>query len=176
MAIYKRRIIVATCLLLMAGCITDELAVYKDSVVSKDAMKPFLGMYQVEQWPGDVKPTSISVIEKEGEFNFSYSLPDRKVDARFVLSKIPNSKKDLYLLSIPGQADTDQANLFFIGKSEKDQASIWAVSGDLPVASDHLKFKSGKANAEDVKTFLAEHADTFVAANEPQVTLKHAKN
>lgn len=176
MVIYKRRIIVATSLLLMAGCITDELAVYKDSVVSKDAMKPFLGMYQVEKWPGDVKPTSISVIEKEGEFNFSYSLPERKVDARFVLSKIPNSKKDLYLLSIPAQADTDQANLFFIGKSEKDQASIWAVGDNLPVASDHLKFTSGKAKAEDVKTFLAEHADTFVAANEPQVTLKHAKN
>lgn len=176
MAIYKRRIIVATCLLLMAGCITDELAVYKDSVVSKDAMKPFLGMYQVEQWPGDMKPTSISVTENEGKFRFSYSLPDRKVDARFVLSKIPNSKKDLYLLSIPGQEDTNQANLFFIGRMKQDQASIWVVVGELPVARDHLKFTSGKAKAEDVKTFLAEHVDAFVAANEPQVTLQHAKN
>jgi hypothetical protein len=175
MAIYKRWIIVATCLLLIAGCITDELAVYKDSVVSKDALKPFLGVYQVEEWPGDDKPESVRVAEDDGELSFSYSLPDRNIQARFILSKIPNSKKDLYLLSIPAQAETDQANMFFVGKADKDQTYIWAVFSNLPVTKDHLSFIDGKAKAEDVKSFLATHADAFVAANEPQVKFKNEK-
>ena len=48
----------------------------------------------------------------------------------------------------------------------------WAVFSNLPVAKGELKFKDGKAKAEDVKTFLAKNADAFVTANEPQVTLK----
>jgi hypothetical protein len=175
MTIFKRRIVAATCLLLVAGCVTDELAVYKDSVVTREAAKRFLGEYQVEQWPGDAKPERIRVTEQDGELSFSYSLPDKKIQLRFVLSKVPNSKKNLYLLSIPGQEATKQANMFFLGKADKDQSSIWAVFSNLPVAKDHLSFRDGKAKAEDVKTFLAKHADDFVMANEPQVTLMNPK-
>lgn len=173
MAIYVRRIIAATCVLFVAGCETDELAVYKDSVVGKEAAKAFVGVYQVRDWPGDEKPESVCVTEKDGELRFSYSVPDKKYEVRFVLSKIPNSKKDLYLLSIPGQEATNQANLFFVGQADKDQTNIWVVSSNMAVAEGHLGFQDGKAKAGDVKMFLAKHADAFVAANEPQVKLKH---
>lgn len=72
MASFVRRTIVASCLLLVAGCVTDELAVYKKSVVSREAVKAFEGVYQVEEWPGNVKPESVGVTEKDGELNFAY--------------------------------------------------------------------------------------------------------
>ena len=65
--------------------------------------------------------------------------------------------------------------MFFLGKADKDQSSIWAVFSNLPVAKDQLSFQDGKAKAEDVKTFLAKHADDFVMANKPQVTLMNPK-
>lgn len=172
MVLLVRRTFVACCLVLVAGCVTDEPTVYKDSIVGKDAVKAFVGEYQVEEWPGNAKPESVSVAQKEGELSFSYSVPDKKYDVHFVLCKIPNSKQDLYLLSIPSQEATNQANLFFIGKTEKKETHIWAVFAKLPVANDHLSFQNGKAKAEDVKTFLSKHADAFVQANEPQVRLK----
>ena len=175
MAIHEMRMIAAASLLVVAGCVTDEVAVYNDSVVNQQAAKRFLGEYQVEQWPGDMKPETIRVADKDGKLRFSYSLPEKKIDLEFVLSKIPSSEKDLYLLSIPAQADTNQANLFFIGRADKDQTYIWAVFSNLPVAKEHLSFEQGKAKADDVKTFLVKHADAFVTANEPQVTLRHEK-
>ena len=175
MVVFLRRTIVAVGLLLLVGCVTEELVVFEEGVVKKGAMKPFLGTHQVEQWPGDTKPTSIEVTEKDGEFSFSYAVGDQKIHLKFMLSKIPGSKKKLQLLSIPAQEDTNQANMFFIVKAGKDQTYIWPVFSSLPVAKDHLEFEDGKAKAEDVKTFLTKHADAFVTANEPPVTLKHRK-
>ena len=45
----------------------------------------------------------------------------------------------------------------------------------MSVAKDHLDFENGKAKAEDVKKFLAKHADAFVTANERPATLKNEK-
>ncbi|MBP89297.1 MAG: hypothetical protein CMJ64_21715 [Planctomycetaceae bacterium] len=87
----------------------------------------FVGVYLVEDWPGNAKPKSVGVTEKDGELSFSYSLPDKKSELRFVLSKIPNSKKHLYLLSIPGQDGTNNANMFFVGQAENEQTHIWVV-------------------------------------------------
>ncbi|MBC8355744.1 MAG: hypothetical protein H8E66_27525 [Planctomycetes bacterium] len=171
MVALARRTTAAFCLLFVAGCVTDELVVYKETVVTKASIKPFIGVYHVEEWPGNAKPESVRVTEKDEDLHFSYSLPDKKVQLHFLLSKIPNSKSELYLLSIPGQDDTNQANMFFIGKAEKGQTHIWAVFSNLPVAKDHLKFQDGKA--KEVKKFLAKRADAFVMANEPQVTLKN---
>jgi len=176
MIVFIRRTAVASCLLLVASCVTDELVVYKDSVVSKEAKKAFVGVYQVTDWPGNEKPESVSVTEKEGKLRFSYSVPNKKSDFRFVLSKIPNSKKDLYLLSIPGQEATNQANMFLIGRTVKENTYIWVVFSTLAVAKDHLSFQNGKAKAEDVKQFLAMHGDDFVMANDPEVTLKNPKS
>ncbi len=175
MLVFVRRTILACCLLLVAGCVTEELVVYKESRVSKEAMKPFLGEYQVEKWFGNTMPEIVRVTQKDGEFSLSYVLLNKKVQLHFVLSKIPNSKKDLYLLSIPSQDDTRQANMFFIGEAEKDQTHIWAVFSNLPVAREHLKSQGGRAKALDVKRFLSKNADAFVTANRPQVTLKNEK-
>jgi len=172
MVVFLRRATLVVGLLSIAGCITDELAVYQDSVVGKEAMKPYLGTYHVEAWPGDMRPTSIAVTQEEDKFSFSYALGDRKVNVNFVLSKIPGSRKDLYLLSLPAQKDTEQANMFFVGQAGKERTSIWAVFSSLPVAQEHLDFTDGKAKAEDVKKFLKQYADAFVEANEPQVALK----
>ncbi|MCB9925553.1 MAG: hypothetical protein H6822_25610 [Planctomycetaceae bacterium] len=176
MSVLARFTIAVSILVPLVGCITDELAVYEDSVVGKDAAKAYVGVYQVEEWPGDIEPETVRVTWKGEGLRFAYSVADKKVDLRFVLSKIPKSKNELYLLSIPGQEATKQANMFFIGRAEKENTHIWAVFSTLPVARDHLEFTSGKAKAEDVKTFLMQHADEFVSANEPQVTLKHIKN
>jgi len=172
MFVFVRRTIVACCLLLVAGCVTEELVVYKDNVVGKKGMKPFLGTYEVKQWLASKKPESVRVSKKDGEFSFSFVQSDKKIRMQFVLSKIPNTKKDLYLLSLPSQKDTKRANMFFIGKAEKEQTRIWAVFPNSPVANEHLKFQGFKAKAVDVKKFLANHADAFVTENEPQVTLK----
>ncbi len=173
MAVSMKRIAAVVCLMLVSGCVTDELVVYMEGVVSGEAMKPFLGTYRVEEWPGDMTPESVRVAtKKDGELSMSYSLPDRIVHVQFILSKIPNSKKDLYLLSLPSQQETKQKNLFFVGQAGAEQTHIWAVFSNLPIAKDHLTFKNGKAKAQDVKTFLAKNADAFVAANDPQVTLK----
>lgn len=176
MAFFKRHFVAILCLLCFVGCVTDELAVYKDSVVSKEAVKAFVGVYQVEEWPGDAKPESVCVTDKDGELSFAYSVPDKKVDLRFMLSTIPNSKKDLYLLSIPSQDGTNNANMFFVGQAEKEQTHIWVVHSDFPVAKGQLSFSCGKAKADDVKQFLAKHADAFVTANEPQVTFMNPKD
>ncbi len=157
------------------GCITDELVVYKDSIVGKDAAKPYLGVYQVEEWPGDMRPEKVGVAEMGGRLAFSYNLMEKKYDVRFVLSKIPNSKKGLFLLSIPGQPDTNQANMFFLADVTKDETYIWAVLANLPVAKDQLTFENGKFKAGDIKNFLMQHSDAFVQANQPQVKLKNPR-
>ena len=175
MIVFLRRTLLASCLLFVAGCVTEDLAVYQDSVVSKEATKAFVGVYEVKQWPGNAAPERVRVTVEDGKLRFSYSLPDKKYDVGFVLSKIPNSKKDLYLLSIPGQEATNQANMFFIGKAEKEKTHIWAVFSTLAVAKDHLSFPNGKAKAADVKKFLAQHADEFVTENESQVRLETGK-
>ena len=172
MFVFVRRTIVACCLLLVAGCVTEELVVYKENVVAKKAMKPFLGTYKVEKWIADKKPESVRVTEKDGEFSFSFEQSDKKIRMKFVLSKIPNSKQGLYLLSLPSQKDTKRANIFFIGKAEKEQTQIWAVFPNSPVANEHLKFQGFKAKVVDVKKFLAKHADAFVTENKPHATLK----
>jgi len=176
MPVLARFTITVSILVALVGCITDELVVYKDSVVGKEAAKPYLGVYHVEEWPGDMKPEKVRVAEKDGELHFSYSVPDKNYDVRFVLSKIPNSKKDLHLLSLPGQGATNQANMFFLGKATQNETRIWAVFANLPVAKDHLTFQNGKFKAKDVKAFLSKHADAFVMANEPQVRLKNPKD
>ena len=169
MAVAVRSTIAALCLLLVAGCLTDELVVCKESVVVEEAMKPFLGVYRVEKWFGNDKPESLRVTEKNGEFQFSFLASGREL--HFVLSKIPNSKKELYLLSIPRQ-DGNPADMILVGKAEKERTHIWAAFANLPVVEEHLSFQDGKAKAEDAKKFLANHADAFVTANEPQFTLE----
>jgi hypothetical protein len=162
----------AVCLLAAAGCVTDKPVSYEDHALSQKQMKAFAGTYQVENWPGNVKPDLVKVTEVDRGLQFAYSLPDQQVEARFQLYKIPGSEKNLHLLSLPAQEDTNQANMFFIGRKQDDQTQIWAVFGNMPVAQDHLQFTEGKAKAEDVQRFLRQKADAFVAANEPQVVLK----
>lgn len=176
MLVFVRRTLAASFLLVVAGCVTDDFAVYKDSVVNKEAAKAFVGVYEVKDWPGNEKPESISVTEKDGQLRFAYSVPGKKYDVRFVLSKIPNSNKGLYLLSIPAQEATNQANMFFLGRAEKENTHIWAVISTLAVAKDHLSFLNGKTKAEEVKRFLAMRGDEFVTANDPQVRLKNPKH
>lgn len=175
MTVLARRTIALSCLLFATGCVTDELVVYKESVLSKDARGPFLGVYEVLEWPGEMKPESVRVTETDEELGFSYSLPDKNIQLDFVLSTIPNSKKKLHLMSIPSQQDTNRANMFFIGKAERDETQIWAVFSNSPVAKQQLNFTGGKAKAEDVKAFLVAHADAFVTANKPQVRLRKGK-
>lgn len=171
MMVLLKRTLPVCCLLIASGCVTDEVVVFKDAIVGKDAAKQFLGVYKVEEWPGDMRPESIRVTEADGKQSFSYSLAGNEIKVQFVVSKIPKSEQDLFLLSVPGQDDTKQANLFFIGKREKEKTSIWAVLSTLRVARDNLSFQIGKAKANDVKQFLMNHADAFVAANKPVVTL-----
>lgn len=162
----------AVCLLAAAGCVTDKPVSYEDNALSQQEMKSHVGTYQVESWPGNVKPDLVKVTEAEPGLQFSYSLPNEQIEARFQLYRIPESRKDLYLLSLPAQEDTNQANMFFIGRKQDDQTQIWAVFGNMAVAQDHLQFTEGKARAEDVERFLRQRADAFVAANAPQVVLK----
>ena len=72
MLVFVRRTLAVSCLLFVAGCVTDELAVYKDSVVNKEAAKPFVGVYRVKEWPGNEKPKSVNVTEQDGELKFIY--------------------------------------------------------------------------------------------------------
>lgn len=163
----------AGCLLLLAGCVTDEPAVYKDSVVTKEVAKPFLGVYQVKKWPGNMKPETVLVTQEDDKMSFAYSAGNKDLKLRFVLSKIPKSKKDLYLLAVPSQGDTNRANIFFVGRALEEETHLWVVVSNSPVAREHLQFTSGRAKAEDVKAFLAKHADEFASANEPQVQLEN---
>ena len=165
--------LVVCALLPLAGCVTEELAVYDDAVVGEQAARRYVGEYRVEAWPGDDRPETIRVSAPDGKLRFAYSLRGKNVDLPFVLSKIPNSQQNLHLLSVPSHDDTNQANLFFIGRADDDQTHIWAVFANSRVASEHLDFQNGKTKAADVKTFLAQHADAFIAANEPQVKLSN---
>jgi hypothetical protein len=92
-----------------------------------------------------------------------------------MLSKIPNSKRNLLLVSVPSQGDTNKSNIFFIGQVEKGKMHLWIVVSNMPVAEGRLAFENHKAKAGDVKKFLSKYADEFVRANKPTVTLKKVK-
>jgi hypothetical protein len=169
------RLFAITCLLFAAGCVTDKAAVYKKVLLDKEAMKPLLGEYAVEKWLGTNGPKQVSVSEKGGKYSVSYSLPGKKIDVKFVASKIPNSKRSLHLLALPSQSDTNQANLFFIGRVEKERTHLWTVLSDMPVAEGQLEFEKGKTKAADLKKFLSKHGDEFIKANKPVVVLKKTK-
>lgn len=176
MAMIMNRLLAISCLLLLAGCVTDKLVVYKDSVLSEKDMRPFLASYKVEKWPGDNKPETVRVAGKKGKHHFTYTTGEKKIKVRFLVSKIPGSKTGLHLLSLPAQKDTNQANLFFIGRAKKDQTDLWIVFSNMPVAKGRLEFENGKAKAEDVKKFLSKHADAFVKENKSTVTLRREKS
>ncbi len=95
-----------------------------------------------------------------------------EVEADLVVSKIPNSDKGLLLLTMPAQKGTNQANIFLIARAGKQQTDVWAVLSNLPVANGQLDFDQGKAEAGKAKAFLKEHADEFVAANRPLISLR----
>ncbi len=175
MVVYMQRLLAVSCLLFVVGCVTDELAVYKESVVKKKDMKPFLGEYAVVEWPGDAKPKKVRVGQKEGKFHFAYTADEKKIQASFVLSKVPKSKKGLHLLSLYKQESSNNANVFFIGRVEKEKTHLWVVHSNLPVAKGELTFTNGKAKAGELKEFLAKRGDAFIAANEPLVTLVKQK-
>ncbi|MCO6459030.1 MAG: hypothetical protein J5I93_27295 [Pirellulaceae bacterium] len=172
MAVSVRPLLPALCLLFAAGCLTDELSVYEDARLNEAAMKAFAGDYQVVRWPGDTKPQSVGVTQRDGKFRFAYTAGDQNVDAHFVLSRIPGSQQKLLLLSLPKQDATSQASMFLVAKSGPEQTDIWLVLADSPVAQGQLAFEQGKAKAEDVKKFLAAHADQYVTANQPAIRLQ----
>ena len=165
--------IAALVFLAATGCVSDQPAVFEDSRLGAEAMQAFVGEYQVVSWPGEQKPTRVAVARRGDEFYFSYDVPGR-TEAVFVLSKIPNSKSELLLLAVPGQKSTNQANLFFVCRADKERADLWLVFANSPVADGKLEFDQGKAKAEDVKRFLARHADALVEAVGPQVRLRRA--
>lgn len=80
MIVFVRRAILACGLLLVAGCVAEELVVHKDNVVGKKAMKPFLGTYEVEKWLVDTRPETVHVTEKDCEFSFLFATLGRSVD------------------------------------------------------------------------------------------------
>lgn len=172
MAVSVRPLWAAVCLLFAAGCVTDELAEYEDARLNEAAMKAFVGDYRVVLWPGDTKPPSLAVVQRDGKFRFAYTAGGQNVDAHFVVSKIPGSQQKLLLLSLPKQDATSQASMFFIAQPGPERTDIWVVLADSQVAQGQLAFEQGKARAEDVKKFLAAHADQYVAANQRTIRLQ----
>ncbi len=169
------RLVAVACLFCTAGCLSKEVVVYKEGLLDKKAMKQFQGDYQVEQWLSDEAPKRVRVTEKEGKHYFSYTTPRRKYKLAFVVSKIPNSKMDLHVLSIPKLPETSSDHLFFIAQAKKGRTRLWIVYANTPVAKGRLEFGDGRAKAKDVKQFLAKHADEVVKANKPSVILRDPK-
>ena len=173
-------------LLLLSGCLTDKLVFFEEGLLTGKEMEPFLGKYDVEIWKGkklDPKPvsapTSVIAAEENGRYFFSYSESDQQNRKNaFLLSKIPNSKLDLFLFSAAiKEKGLITGNLFYIGRVHKGKTYLWEVMPDAAVAKGRIKVtdKERVFRSEDVKAFLEKFADAYVLANDPIIVLKKSK-
>lgn len=156
----------------VSGCITDKVAVYKETKLNKKQMRKHHAVYKVEQWPGNDGPKEVRVYGKEGKTHFAYKA-EEAIDIHFLLSKIPNSKTGLHLMALPPQKGSDDKAMFFVGRAEKQKTMLWVVFANQPVAKDKLPKKN--LTAEQLKTFLAKHADEYAKENKPQIVLAREK-
>lgn len=152
-------------LLLLSGCVSDELVSYPDHPFSDQAKREYLGEYTVVRWPGEVKAESARIRLDEGVLRFEYKQGGKPVSLKLVLSHVPGSRKQLFVAAIPKQTENARANLFFLGRTVKDRTELWAVLGNSDVAKGKLPFRQGQAKAAEVVEFLRAHGDAFVDAN-----------
>jgi hypothetical protein len=165
---------VAFALVCTSGCLSKKLVVFEKNKLDAKAMKPFLGNYEVKEWISEDGPKSVLVTAEDGKHYFAYTTPERNYKLDFVVSKIPNSKQDLHVFSVPKQ-EASSDHLFFIVQAKKGFARFWVVFGNTPVSKGRLEFPDGRANDVDVKKFLSEHADEFVKTNKPSAILRQKK-
>ena len=159
----------------VSGCETDKLVFFEDGLVTGKEMKPFLGKYAVERYFDTQGPKTILVKEEDGRYFFSGAT--RRDDVKkyaFLLSKIPNSKLGLHLLSLPPSKEIHR-KMFAIGRVHEGKTYLWVVFDKDPVAKGRIAYKDGKFRSEDVKAFLEKFADAYVLANDPVIVLKKSK-
>ena len=169
----------------VSGCETDKLVFFEEGLLTGKEMEPFLGRYEVEIWVGkkhDPKsvsaPTSVIAAEENGRYFFSYSESNKQRKSAFLLSKIPDSKLDLFLFSAAiKEKGLLTGNLFWIGRVHKGKTYFWKVMPDAAVAKGRITLtdKERVFRSEDVKAFLEKFADAYVLANDPYIVLKKSK-
>ena len=162
---------------LLAGCVTDKLVVFQKGLLSDEEMKPFLGEWTLTRrldWDGKkraFRKGTLALAKKGLDYHFLMELDDDRWSAdHFLLSKIPNSKSGLLLLSSP-KVDSCE-NFFGIAKQDNGTLYFWVVCEDQPMAKGRLSIQDGSFRASDVESFLEKHADAFIRANSPNFTFK----
>jgi hypothetical protein len=180
--------VLLACVFVMAGCVTDKLAVFEDNVLSNDEMKSFVGKYRVvavtgedgEQRPKEeFKDFTLEVIQKGNAYHFEYRAPEKSFGS-FVLSRVPGQKAGALLFASPKVEGVGWAkaieNVFFIVKRDKDTIQLWLPVGNEAVAKDFPFTKKlsqgGGFKAAELREFLKKHADEYVSENAARMTFK----
>ena len=185
----------AVCMLLFCGCsVTDELTVFEDRVLSEAQMQPFLGTYTLTASTSNMRKGELTVRKTGARYFGVFESADKdgkryKSEGHFLLSHIPTTagfrigetdvrfttNRDTILLSIPkltvSEPPSDDMvldNVVLIVKREGTMLYVWQVLTTASVAKGRLEAEGGVMKADEVKSFLAEYADAYVLANEPE--------
>ena len=183
------RCLLPLCVLIAGGCVTDELAVFEDDLLSSEEMKALMGEYVWTEMKGrgeePEKPKEGKLVLEQRGPRYFFAMSELADDGKrggnegyFMLSKIPGSKANLLLLSCPHVSPRKPYaidNLFLVVKVEKNVAYGWLVMESEPVAKGRLTAGESGSNgydADELKDFLTKYADAYVLANHPNLTFQ----
>ena len=190
----RRALIACVCLSLLCSCsVTDKLTVFHDRLLNETAMQRYLGNYTLRAFDGKPAEGRFTIEPRGGRYFANLEMIDtdgkKETWQGFILlSHIPravgfnigdtritfNMNQSTILLSSPkmtlsrsGSDDSEHENVVALIREVHGKLHIWLVYSEAPVAKGRLKSDRGVVKSEDMKAFLAEHADAYTQANEP---------